>query len=37
MLGMGHLWPPASQWLDPALDERLLATAVALVEEARDR
>lgn len=33
MLGMGHLWPPVSQWLDPAIDDRLIATAVAIVEQ----
>jgi len=32
---MGHLWPPATQWLDPDLDERLLATALSVLEEHR--
>lgn len=37
MLGMGHLWPPASQWVDPACDDRLIATAVAILEERAER
>jgi len=37
MLGMGHLWPPVSQWLHPDTDDRLIATALDVLEEMRDR
>jgi len=34
---MGHLWPPVSQWLHPDVDERLLATAVTVLDEMSER
>ena len=37
MLGMGHLWPPVTQWLDPTIDDRLVATAVAYLEELAEK
>jgi hypothetical protein len=34
---LARVWPPLDRWLDPAVDDRLIATAVDLLEEEADR